>query len=79
MEQASHPIPSQVPATLVELPRHPPEAVPVSLLADEPLFYPPGLLICRCGRCLSEDFEGRLFCRACEGYVRLKPFAPLGI
>jgi hypothetical protein len=22
---------------------------------------------CRCGRYLSEDFEGRLFCRGCEG------------
>jgi hypothetical protein len=22
---------------------------------------------CRCGRYFSEDFEGRLFCRGCEG------------
>jgi hypothetical protein len=29
--------------------------------------YAPGPLPCRCGRYLSEDFEGRLFCRGCEG------------
>jgi hypothetical protein len=27
----------------------------------------PGPLLCRCGRYLSEDFDGRLFCRGCEG------------
>ena len=27
----------------------------------------PRLAPCRCGRYFSEDFEGRLFCRGCEG------------
>jgi hypothetical protein len=29
--------------------------------------HPRGLAPCRCGRYFSEDFEGRLFCRGCEG------------
>jgi hypothetical protein len=33
----------------------------------EILVYSPGPVPCRCGRYLSEDFEGRLFCRGCEG------------
>jgi hypothetical protein len=68
VERAPHPIPSQLPAALVERPPHPPDAVPVGLLADEPCLYLPALLTCRCGRYLSEDFDGRLFCRVCEGY-----------
>lgn len=68
MEPAPHPIPSQAPMALVELPRHPPDGVPVGLLADARFLSPPGLLTCRCSRYLSEDFDGRLFCRACEGY-----------
>lgn len=31
------------------------------------LIYSPGPAPCRCGRYLSEDFDGRLFCRGCEG------------
>jgi hypothetical protein len=68
VERAPHPILSQLPVALIEPPRHPLDAVPVGLLADAPFLYPPGLLTCRCGRYLSEDFDGRLFCRACEGY-----------
>ena len=33
----------------------------------EILVYSPGPMPCRCGRYLSEDFDGRLFCRGCEG------------
>lgn len=33
----------------------------------EVLVYSPGPVPCRCGRYLSEDFDGRLFCRGCEG------------
>jgi hypothetical protein len=33
----------------------------------EILVYSPGPVPCRCGRYLSEDFDGRLFCRGCEG------------
>jgi hypothetical protein len=29
--------------------------------------YASGPVPCRCGRYLSEDFDGRLFCRGCEG------------
>jgi hypothetical protein len=34
---------------------------------SEVLLYAQRLAPCRCGRCFSEDFEGRLFCRGCEG------------
>ena len=33
----------------------------------EVLVYSPGPVPCRCGRYLSEDFDGRHFCRGCEG------------
>jgi hypothetical protein len=33
----------------------------------EVIVYSPGPVPCRCGRYLSEDFDGRLFCRGCEG------------
>ena len=34
---------------------------------------------CRCGRYFSEDFDGRLFCRGCEGTDRadITPRLPL--
>jgi hypothetical protein len=32
----------------------------------EVVVYSPGPVPCRCGRYLSEDFDGRLFCRGCE-------------
>jgi hypothetical protein len=35
-------------------------------ISDVP-FYAPGPMPCRCGGYLSEDFNGRLFCRGCEG------------
>jgi hypothetical protein len=31
------------------------------------VLYVPRPAPCRCGRYFSEDFEGRLFCRGCEG------------
>jgi hypothetical protein len=34
---------------------------------SEILVYSPGPVPCRCGRYLSDDFDGRLFCRGCEG------------
>jgi hypothetical protein len=35
--------------------------------SSEGLVYYPGPIPCRCGRYFSEDFNGRLFCRGCEG------------
>jgi hypothetical protein len=39
------------------------DAQPIS----DVLFYAPGPMPCRCGGYLSEDFNGGLFCRSCEG------------
>jgi hypothetical protein len=39
----------------------------VSRPVVEVLVYSPGPVLCRCGRYLSEDLDGRLFCRGCEG------------
>jgi hypothetical protein len=33
----------------------------------EVVLYAPLPAPCRCGRYFSEDFDGRLFCRGCEG------------
>jgi len=72
MAQVLHPKPSQVRAALVGLLQHLPDlssdAAPVGLGAGEPLLHPAGPLTCQCGRYLSEGFNDRLFCRACEGY-----------
>jgi hypothetical protein len=35
--------------------------------APESVLFGLGPIPCRCGRYLSEDFDGRLFCRGCEG------------
>jgi hypothetical protein len=35
-------------------------------MSEVPVYYP-GPIPCRCGRYFSEDFNGRLFCRGCEG------------
>jgi hypothetical protein len=45
----------------------------------EILIYSPGAIPCRCGRYLSEDFDGRMFCRGCEGTDRadITPRLPL--
>jgi hypothetical protein len=43
------------------------EAGHAAPLFSEVLIYSPGPVPCRCGRYLSEDFDGRLFCRGCEG------------
>jgi hypothetical protein len=44
-------------------------ATPASALVPTAKTVPfaPGPLPCRCGHYLSEDFDGRLFCRGCEG------------
>ena len=34
---------------------------------SEVVLYAPRPAPCRCGGYFSEDFEGRLFCRGCEG------------
>jgi hypothetical protein len=60
-----HPAPVIVLATL------PAESTPGIASRVKPLIeilgYSPGPVLCRCGRSFSEDFEGRLFCRGCEG------------
>jgi hypothetical protein len=43
-----------------------PEAGRMTKPLAEILVYSPGPVLCRCGRSLSEDFDGRLFCRGCE-------------
>jgi hypothetical protein len=43
------------------------EASKLAKPISEILVYSPGPVPCRCGRYLSEDFDGRLFCRGCEG------------
>jgi hypothetical protein len=35
--------------------------------SSEVMLYAQRPAPCRCGRFFSEDFEGRLFCRGCEG------------
>jgi hypothetical protein len=35
--------------------------------AQHIVVYARAPIICRCGRGFSEDFDGRLFCRGCEG------------
>ena len=44
-----------------------PETRKLAKPMPEILVYSPGPVPCRCGRYLSEDFDGRLFCRGCEG------------
>lgn len=72
VKQVLHPMSSRLPAALIELPQHTldlsPDGALMGLRAGEPVPYPPGPLTRRCGRYLSEDFNDRLFCRACEGY-----------
>jgi hypothetical protein len=58
-----------VPVTVEATPPTQPsiEAGHVAQPLTEVEVYSPGPLPCRCGRYLSEDFDGRLFCRGCEG------------
>ena len=46
---------------------------------SEVVFLPPVPAPCRCGRYFSEDFEGRPFCRGCEGTdaAHITPRLPL--
>jgi hypothetical protein len=42
-------------------------AAPAIAPVADPVLFGHGPLPCRCGHYLSEDFDGRLFCRGCEG------------
>jgi hypothetical protein len=42
-------------------------AIPITHHFSEGEAYSLGPAPCRCGRFFSEDFDGRLFCRGCEG------------
>lgn len=44
-----------------------PDAGAAARALPEVAVHAPGLVLCRCGRYFSEDFDGRLFCRGCEG------------
>ena len=43
------------------------EAGDATYAISERRVHSPGPAPCRCGRYFSEDFDGRLFCRGCEG------------
>jgi hypothetical protein len=71
MKHVQHAVSAQLPVPFTPLMARPivaprePSATPRPVL--EILVYSPGPVSCRCGRYLSEDFDGRLFCRGCEG------------
>jgi hypothetical protein len=44
-----------------------PDASAAARALPEVAVHSPGLAPCRCGRYFAEDFDGRLFCRGCEG------------
>jgi hypothetical protein len=71
MKPVQYPVSAQLPVSLT-----PRTALPLVTPLEpikgpqpvlEILTYSPGPIPCRCGRYLSEDFDGRLFCRGCEG------------
>lgn len=64
--QSSMPAPLPIPFTSQSTTSSP-DGVKASHPVLEVIVYSPGPLPCRCGRYLSEDFDGRLFCRGCEG------------
>jgi hypothetical protein len=70
MKRVQHAVSAQLPVPLTPLmvqPAAPREPSATPRPALEILVYSPGPVPCRCGRYLSEDFDGRLFCRGCEG------------
>jgi hypothetical protein len=82
MKPVQHAVSAQLPVPLTPLMAQPvalrePSATPRPVL--EILVYSPGPVPRRCGRYLSEDFDGRLFCRGCEGTDRsdVTPRLPL--
>jgi hypothetical protein len=44
-----------------------PNAIPSTHHCSEGEAHSLAPVPCRCGRFFSEDFDGRLFCRGCEG------------
>jgi hypothetical protein len=71
MKPLQYAVLDQSPAPLITLAMPPAESVPGSASRPKPLIeilgYSPGPVLCRCGRSFSEDFDGRFFCRGCEG------------
>jgi hypothetical protein len=68
MPQAQSTMPAPIPIPLTPRDITPSaEAGKASHPVLEIIVYSPGPVPCRCGRYLSEDFNGRLFCRGCEG------------
>jgi hypothetical protein len=71
MKHGQHAVSVQLPVPLTPVKAQPVVAPLESIETPRPaleiLVYSPGPVPCRCGRYLSEDFDGRLFCRGCEG------------
>jgi hypothetical protein len=71
MKRVQHAVSVQVPAAVVALTAQLVDSSPdvgrMTQPISEVLVYSPGPVPCRCGRYLSQDFNGRLFCRGCEG------------
>ena len=71
MNTLQHAVPDPQPAPVITLATSPAESEPGAGPMPKPLaeilVYSPGPVLCRCGRYFSEDFDGRLFCRGCEG------------
>ena len=71
MKPVQYAVSAQLPVSLTPVTAQPIVAPLGPIEARQPvleiLTYSPGPIPCRCGRYLSEDFDGRLFCRGCEG------------
>jgi hypothetical protein len=71
MKHGQHAVSAQLPVPLTPVKAQPVvaplESIKTPRPALESLVYSPGPVPCRCGRYLSEDFDGRLYCRGCEG------------
>ena len=71
MKRVQHAMSVQLPVPLTPVTAKPIVAPLEPIETPQPvieiLTHSPGPMPCRCGRYLSEDFDGRLFCRGCEG------------
>lgn len=71
MKSLQYAVSEPQPAAVITLATPPAESAPGFAPTPKPLTeilgYSPGPVLCRCGRYFSEDFDGRLFCRGCEG------------
>jgi hypothetical protein len=71
MNHVQHAVSGQLPAPVLaltaQLVKSSPDVDSMTQPASDVLVYFPGPMPCRCGRYLSEDFNGRFFCRGCEG------------